>query len=675
MTARFTNRLANETSPYLRQHAHNPVDWYPWGDEAIARARQLDRPIFLSIGYSACHWCHVMEHESFENEEIARILNEHFVSIKVDREERPDLDQIYMAAVQMISGSGGWPMTVFLTPDLRPFTGGTYFPPDDRYGRPGFRRILLSLVKTWADRRAEVEEAAGDLTQHLQTFGAIGGQPGDIEPRVLLLARERLGRTFDPVHGGFGSAPKFLHTMDMRVLLRVWKRHGDAHALHMVRHTLDMMARGGIHDQLGGGFARYSTDERWLAPHFEKMLYDNALLAVVYLETYQATGDPSYRRVVEELFGWVEREMTSPVGPFYSTLDADSEGEEGKFYVWKSEEIDALLGRDGPAFREAYNVWPNGNWQDPHAPGEPKNILHLTRVFPPERFAEARRRLFEVRERRVRPGLDDKVLTAWNGLMITALATAAGVLGRPDYAKAASRAADFVLTSMRRPDGKLLRTWSAGHEAKIDGCLDDHAYLLEGLLALYEATFEERWLKAARDLEQVLFDRFWDDADGGFFYTAHDHERLIARGKDPHDNATPAAGAVAVTALLKLIRLTGDTTHLPHVERMFRLHRTLMEKHPTAVSQLLIALDFHLGPTREFAVLPGNDTDTLRALEAIRRPFVPNKVVAVGPSPMAMFAGKESPEGVVRVYVCENFACRAPLDGVAAVEQAMQNMN
>ncbi|MGL4549570.1 MAG: thioredoxin domain-containing protein [Gemmataceae bacterium] len=663
MTARFTNRLATETSPYLRQHAHNPVDWYPWGDEAIALARTLDRPIFLSVGYSACHWCHVMEHESFQDDEIARILNDHFVSVKVDREERPDLDQIYMAAVQMIAGSGGWPMTVFLTPDLRPFTGGTYFPPDDRYGRPGFRRILLSLVKTWAERRPEVEEAAADLTKHLQTFGAIGGREGDVNPGVLLLARERLGRTFDPAHGGFGSAPKFLHAMDLRVLLRVWRRHGDAHALHMVRHTLDKMAAGGIHDQLGGGFARYSTDERWLAPHFEKMLYDNALLAVVYTEAFQATGDEAYRRVVDDLFAWVRAEMTSPEGPFYSTLDADSEGEEGKFYVWKSDEIDAILGPDGPAFREAYGVWPNGNWQDPHAPGEPKNILHVTRPLPPVQFLEARRKLFEAREKRVRPGLDDKALTSWNGLMITALATASAVFDRPDYAEMAVKAAHSLLTTARRPDGKLRRTGT------IDGCLDDHAYLLEGLVALYEATFEERWLAAARDLERVLFERFWDDAGGGFFYTAHDHERLIARGKDPHDSATPAAGAVAVTALLKLTRLTGDATHLPHLERTFRLHRGLMEKHPTAVSQLLIALDFHLGPTKEFAVMPGEGEG--RALAAIRRPFVPNKVVARGPSGLPLFAGKEAGPAV-RVYVCENFACQAPLDGAEAVEAALK---
>jgi uncharacterized protein YyaL (SSP411 family) len=614
-----------------------------------------------------------MEHESFENDEIARILNENFISIKVDREERPDLDQIYMAAIQMISGSGGWPMSVFLTPDLKPFTGGTYFPPDDRYGRPGFRRILLSLVQTWRERRAQVEEAAEDVTQHLQSFGAIGGQAGDIEPGVLLISRERLGRAFDPTYGGFGPAPKFLHTMDMRVLLRVWKRHGDPHALHMVRHTLERMALGGIYDHLGGGFARYSTDERWLAPHFEKMLYDNALLAVVYTEAYQATGDPFFRQTCEHIFTWLEREMTHPDGPFYSTLDADSEGEEGKFYVWTAEEIDSLLGSQAAAFRQAYNISPRGNWNDPHAPGQPKNILHLNYRLDPDPFVDARAALFAAREKRVRPGLDDKILTSWNGLMITALATAASVFAEPKYAQRASRAADFLLRTMRRPDGKLLRTWSPGHEAKIDGCLDDHAYLLEGMIALYEATGQGRWIAEANALVAVLFDRFWDAEQGGFFYTAHDHEKLIARGKDPHDNATPAAGAVAVTALLRLMRITGDHTHLPAVEQMFRLHRSLMEKFPTATSQLMIGLDFYLGPTREYAVMPGTaESDTPRVLAAIHRRFEPNKVVAVGPSDVPLLAGKQA-GAKDRLYVCENFACQAPLEGIEAIEAALAN--
>jgi hypothetical protein len=675
MTTSFTNRLIHESSPYLRQHAHNPVDWYPWGPEALTLARQRDCPIFLSIGYSACHWCHVMEHESFQEESIARLLNEHFVCIKVDREERPDLDQIYMAAVQMISGSGGWPMSVFLTPEGKPFTGGTYFPPEDRYGRPGFRRILDSLIALWRERRPQVEEAAEDLTQHLQGFGTIEGAAGDIQPEMLLRARERLANQFDPTHGGFGSPPKFLHVMDMRLLLRIWKRYGDAPSLHMVRHTLERMALGGLRDHLGGGFARYSTDERWLVPHFEKMLYDNALLARLYTEAFQATGDPFFREVIDETFTWLQREMTSPEGAFYSSQDADSEGEEGKFYVWTAEQIDSLLGEQAASFRLTYHITPRGNWEDRHAPGQPKNILHLSRRLGPDPFAAARATLFAARERRIRPGLDDKILTSWNGLMIAALAHAASVLDRPEYAERAARAADFLLATLRRPDGRLLRTWSAGHSAKIDACLDDYAYLLDGLVTLYETTGGMRWLTEAQRLVAILFEQFWDTAEGGFFYTAHDHERLIARGKDPHDGATPAPGAVAVTALLRLIRLTGDTTHLPAIEHVFRLHRGLMEKHPTAVSQLLLALDFHLGPVREYALIAGANADeTRRILAVLHGRFEPNKVVALGPSELPLLAGREAGTEP-RLFICENFACQQPLVGVEAIQAALDARN
>src|SRR5947209_2077174 len=420
--ASFTNRLAAETSPYLRQHQHNPVDWYPWAPEALARARQLDRPIFLSIGYSACHWCHVMEHESFEDDEVARLLNDHFVSIKVDREERPDLDQIYMASVQLLTGQGGWPMSVFLTPDLRPFFGGTYFPPDDRYGRPGFKRLLRWLADLWQQQRDQVYEQAGEVTRHLQAASRLQPGEGAAGEEVLRRAVGQLGRRFDPLHGGFGQPPKFLHTMDLRLSLRAWKRFELPEALHMVKHTLQKMAMGGIYDHLGGGFARYSTDARWLVPHFEKMLYDNALLVVVYLEAFQATGEPFFREIVEETLGWVKREMTSPEGPFYSTQDADSEGVEGKFFVWSADEVRQVLGPDlARSFTSVYDVTPQGNW-------EGHNILHRARPYTQEarllgisepelrrQLDEAKRRLFEVRGRRVWPHRDEKVLTAWNG--------------------------------------------------------------------------------------------------------------------------------------------------------------------------------------------------------------------------------------------------------------------
>jgi uncharacterized protein YyaL (SSP411 family) len=691
----FTNRLVRESSPYLRQHAHNPVDWFPWGPEALERARKLDRPIFLSIGYSACHWCHVMEHESFENADVAGILNDNFVSIKVDREERPDLDQIYMTAVQMISGQGGWPMSVFLTPDLRPFTGGTYFPPEDRYGRPGFRRILLMLADAWKTRRADIDRAAAEITEHLQGMNSLQGGAGELSAELLKGAAQHLGRAFDSTHGGFGKAPKFLHTMDLRLLLRVARRFGDADALHMVRRTLEQMAMGGIYDHTGGGFARYSTDDRWLVPHFEKMLYDNALLAVVYLETWQATGDDFFREIAEETLGWVQREMTAAEGPFYSTLDADSEGEEGKFYVWSREEIDRVLGpTDAELFSSCYGVRREGNWEDPHHPGGgPKNILHRTKSFAQLAqthglsearlktfLAECRQKLFAARGNRVRPGLDDKALTSWNGLMITAFATAAQVLDRKDYAETAERAAKFILSRMRTFDGRLLRTWSAGGEAKLNGYLEDYAFLIEGLTALYEATFEARWVGDALQLADVMVDQFWDAESGGFFYTGKDHEKLIARGKDPHDNALPSGNAVAATALLRLAKLSGRGDLHDRAETALRLYGELMRSHPFAAGQMLLALDFYLGPVQEFAVVgdPGGE-ETRRVLRAIHAGFRPNKVVALRPvggavreDLLGLLEGRTAIEGRTTTYLCENFTCREPLVGAEAVEAALK---
>ena len=698
-TPPFTNRLSRESSPYLRQHAHNPVDWFPWGDEALERARQLDRPIFLSIGYSACHWCHVMEHESFENEEIAQILNEHFVSIKVDREERPDLDQIYMASVQMLTGSGGWPMTVFLTPELKPFTGGTYFPPDDRYGRPGFKRLLLHIAEVWQTRRAEVEEAAEQITGHLRDIGRLELEEGALDDTPLRLALSGLERAFDTRHGGFGQAPKFPHPMDLRLLLRCWKRYDDPQALEMVRVSLDHMARGGIYDHLGGGFARYSTDERWFAPHFEKMLYDNALLAPCYLEMYQATGEPFYREIAEETLNWVLREMTSPEGPFYSTLDADSEGEEGKFYVWTAEEIERILGKDeADLFNAVYGVEPEGNWEHGN------NILHCVKTFAQyaqlngtteadlrTRLDAARRKLFEARARRVWPGLDDKVLTSWNGLTIGALAQAARVLDRRDYADAAVRAADFLLTRMRTSPlsqsggegsgvrGLLLRTWSAGHEPKLNAYLEDYSFLLDGLVSLYEATFEPRWIVSALELADATIDQFWDSKDGGFFYTGRAHESLIARGKDPHDNAIPSGNSMAVTALLRLVKLTGRTDLQEKAEATLRLYRGLLSAHPLAAGQMLLALDFYLGPVQEIALV-GNpaDADTRRVLRLLAAAYQPHRVLAMKSSHddkteslLPLLAGKSS-QGPVTVYVCQNFTCQAPLIGVEAVEAGLK---
>jgi uncharacterized protein YyaL (SSP411 family) len=682
------NRLIHETSPYLKQHAHNPVAWYPWGPEALERARRLDRPIFLSIGYSACHWCHVMEHESFEDPEVAQILNDHFVSIKVDREERPDLDQIYMTAVQRMTGQGGWPMSMFLTPDLKPFYGGTYFPPDDRYGRPGFKRILLALVEAWQTRREEVNQVSEKRAEEVQQVVRLTPIAGDLGVDLLQHAALNLQRVFDPTQGGFGSAPKFPHPMEIRLLLRIWKRFGSEPALHMARVTLDHMARGGIYDHLGGGFHRYSTDERWLVPHFEKMLYDNALLSVAYLEAYQATGGPLYRQVVEETLGYVLREMTSPEGPFYSTQDADSEGEEGKFFVWSAAEVEAVLGQEqADVFASVYDVTEHGNWEGHNILHRAKTdeqdarLLHLPEADLRRLLEECKRKLFAVRSRRVRPGRDEKVLTSWNGLMIDAFAQAAQVLDNPDHAAAATRAADFILSTMYTTDGRLLRTYSAGSQPKLNAYLEDYAFLLQALVSLYETTFEARWISSALQLAEVLIAEFWDNAEGGFFYTGRSHEALIARTKDPHDSSIPSGNSMAVTALLRLAKLTGRADLLDKAEATLRLFRGLLDSAPLAAGQMLAVLDFYLGPVQEFAVV-GDATakETQRVLRAIRGSFRPNKVVAWKPASedgdrrekLLPLLGGKTVKDTVTTYICQNFACQAPLVGVEALEAALR---
>jgi uncharacterized protein YyaL (SSP411 family) len=683
----FTNHLVHETSPYLKQHVHNPVDWHPWGPEALELARRLDRPIFLSIGYSACHWCHVMAHESFEDPEIGRLLNEHFVSIKVDREERPDLDQIYMNAVMMLTGQGGWPMSMFLTPDLKPFYGGTYFPPDARYGRPSFKQVLQALVQAWQTRRAEITQAAADLTHQLQQAGRLESTGGGLESGLIQATANLLSRAFDATFGGFGRAPKFPHSMELRVLLRAWKRFGDDNALHMARVTLDHMAMGGMYDHLGGGFHRYSTDERWLVPHFEKMLYDNALLTVAYLEAHQATGEPFYRDVVEETLGYVLREMTSPEGPFYSTQDADSEGEEGKFFVWSAAEIESVLGPDlADVFMDVYGVTDEGNWEGHNILNRAKTyeqqarLLHLTVPELRRQIDEGKQKLFAVRSRRVRPGRDEKVLTSWNGLMMHALAQAAPVLDNPAYAEAAARAADFILNRMRRRDGQLWRTYSTGAQPKLNAYLEDYAFVIDALVSLYEATFATRWLQAALDLTRVMIDQFWDPAEGGFFYTGKDHEELIARSKDPHDSSIPSGNSMAVTALLRLARLTGRTDFQEKAETTLHLFRGLMANSPTAAGQMLTALDYFLGPVQEFAVVgPSKAAETKRVFQAIHGGFRPSKVIAwKAPTETAeeieqlvpLLAGKK-PAGVVTTYICQNYTCQAPLVGPETVEEAL----
>jgi uncharacterized protein YyaL (SSP411 family) len=687
-SSRPPNRLIHETSPYLRQHAHNPVDWYPWGSEALAESKKLDRPIFLSIGYSACHWCHVMEHESFENEAIAALMNAHFICIKVDREERPDLDQIYMNAVQLMTRHGGWPMSVFLTPDLRPFFGGTYWPPDSRMGMPGFRDILVKVHEAWRERRGELDRSAHELTAAVREIAALSRDRGTLDESLLRRAMQRLVSIADRRHGGFGGAPKFPHSMDLRLLLRCHKRFGDPDALAVTRLTLDKMASGGIYDHLGGGFHRYSTDERWLAPHFEKMLYDNALLVPAYLEAFQATGDADYARVARETLDYVLREMTQPEGAFYSTQDADSEGEEGKFFVWSQSEIDALLGpEDARLFNYCYDVTAEGNWDEKTILNRPKShaqaakMLHVEDAKLSEVLARCRQKLFDVRSSRIVPGRDDKVLVSWNGMMISAFAVGAQVLGDERYAKAARDAADFLLRTMRTGDGKLWHSYKDG-QSRFNAYLDDYACLVDGLTDLYQASFEPRYLDDAVALAEKMILLFHDDKDQGFFYTSSDHEDLIARNKDAHDGSTPSGNSMAAWALLRLGRLCGRSDFEKTAVSTLEFLSSILAESPTAAAQALLALDFLLGPTREIAIVDGTrPEETDEVFATLHGRFLPNKIIVRKTADMTddwlpatlalLLAGKVSHGGDATIYICDHGACGLPVVGVNGLEAAL----
>lgn len=684
------NRLVRESSPYLRQHANNPVDWYPWGPEALEAARRLDRPIFLSIGYSACHWCHVMEHESFENEAIAAVMNARFINIKVDREERPDLDQIYMNAVQLLTGRGGWPMSTFLTPDLKPFFGGTYWPPESRMGMPGFRDVLLKVDEAWRTRRQAIDQGAEELTDAVRQMAGAQGEASPLEESLLHRAMQRLISITDKRHGGFGGAPKFPHAMDLRVLLRCWKRFGDEDALTAARLTLDKMAQGGIYDHLGGGFHRYSTDERWLVPHFEKMLYDNALLIPAYLEAYQATGDDAYATVARETLDYILREMTQPEGGFYATQDADSEGVEGKFFVWTQAEIAQILGdEDARIFGQHYNVTPHGNWEEhtilnrssPPAAGA-KGELHDAQELA-ALFARCRARLFAERSKRVAPGRDDKVLTSWNGMMISAMALGAQVLGEPRYAEAARQAAQFLLTQMRTPEGGLLHAWKDG-AARFNAYLDDYACLVDGLVDVYQTLFDPYFLQEALRLAEEMLALFQDQQGGGFFYTASTHEQLIARNKEQQDGSTPSGNSMAATALVRLGRLCGRSDLEEQGVQTLEFMSSVLSQSPTAAGQALLALDFVLGPTREIAIVDGtNASETEAVLGAIHRRYLPNKVLArktasmrddALPAVLTPLLKDRSARGdQATVYVCDHGTCGLPVTGVAGVEQVLRD--
>jgi uncharacterized protein YyaL (SSP411 family) len=680
----MSNRLAHESSPYLLQHKDNPVDWHPWGPEALAKAKSEQQPIFLSIGYSACHWCHVMEHESFENEEIAKLLNERFVCIKVDREERPDLDHIYMNAVQLMTGHGGWPMSVFLTPDLQPFYGGTYWPPHDARGMPGFDRIILAVHDAWTNRREQAVEQAGKLTEAIQSVEGQAGSGREPSPELLHGAAVQLERAFDFTHGGFGRAPKFPHSMDLQLLLRVGQREQRQDALDMVRLTLDKMAAGGIYDHLGGGFARYSVDERWLVPHFEKMLYDNALLVLAYLETYQATRDEKYARTARETLDYVLRDLTDPTGMFHSTEDADSEGEEGKFYIWTPQEIHEVLGEErGVRFCYVYDVSDGGNFE--HG----ASILNLPKSIEQcaglrgwdlaqvqRELAEDRAKLLAVRSRRVRPGKDDKVLVSWNALMIDALARAAGILNEPKYLAAARQATQSLLKELRRPDGRLLHTWRHG-KAKLEAYLDDYTYLVNALVSLYQASFEERWIEEAVRLADTVLTHFRDPA-GGFFYTADDHEQLIARHKDLQDGSVPSGNSMAAYALLRLGKLTGRTVYLDAAHQTLGAALGIMERSPAGAGQMLLAADLAVGPAQELVFVGPRDSGVQIALGTS---FLPRTVVAwrtgqgQPASPLdPLFAGRTTNQNELTLFVCENFSCQTPVTGREAILNAISRL-
>lgn len=685
---RRPNRLVSETSPYLLQHACNPVDWYPWGEEALHRARREDKPIFLSIGYSACHWCHVMERESFENEEIARFLNEHFISIKVDREERPDIDEIYMTAVQIMTGQGGWPLTVFLTPDAQPFYGGTYFPPEDRCGRPGLLTVLKAVVELYSKERNKIVEQAQRLTQHLRR----SVQPS--QPNTGLLTLDLLRRaylhslqSFDREHGGFGGAPKFPHSMELSLLLRYWYHTKDPDALQIVEFSLEKMARGGLYDQLGGGFHRYSVDAHWRVPHFEKMLYDNASLVWTYLEAYQATKKSLYRRIVAETLAYVLREMTSPEGGFYASQDADTLKGEGAFFVWTPEQIKAALGEeDGAKACEYFGVTESGNFEGGasvlHVPYALEEFSVKVGMALPECerwLAHAKHQLFEARERREKPARDEKVLTAWNSLMVSAFARAYQVLGHEKYLRAAQDATRFCLTRLKR-DGKLWRSYKDG-QAQFNAYLEDYALLVTALLDLYEADFDLFWVREAKALSAAMVEQFWDDDAGGFFFTSNDHEKLPVRTKSAYDGATPSGNSAAVFALLRLAELTGDQTLRAKTERTLRLFRDLMEQAPQGVSYMLSALDFYLTPTMQIAIVgTRSEAQTKEFLEIIQGRFLPNKIVTLSDPAeekepemfIPLLREKRPVNGAPAVYLCEQDSCRALITEAEELEKHLR---
>jgi uncharacterized protein YyaL (SSP411 family) len=669
----MANRLAQESSPYLLQHADNPVDWYPWGEEALERARSEDKPILLSIGYSACHWCHVMERESFENEQTARLMNENFINIKVDREERPDLDHIYMEAVQTMTGSGGWPLTVFLTPDGIPFFGGTYFPPEDRYNMPGFPKVLKAAANTYRQRRREIERSASQVRATLSGALRAAADTGPLTEGILRQAFNSLEQSFDRRNGGFDGAPKFPHPLSLEFLLRYYAFSKDPSALEIVTVTLDKMAAGGIYDQIGGGFHRYSTDDVWLVPHFEKMLYDNALLSRVYLAAYQVTGWETTARIAEETLDYVLREMRSPEGGFYSTQDADSEGEEGKFYLWTPGEVREVLGEDtGREIEAYYGVSERGYTGN-------RNILHRTGYeMEASLLQDLKRKLLEKRETRVKPGRDEKVLASWNGMMLTALAGAADVLRREDYRSAAEANGRFLLESMMS-EGGLRHVYKDG-QARIKGFLEDYAAVIEGLLCLHQATLDRQWLQAGIELCEKMAELFYDPQTERMYDTEAGQSDLIVRPRNDYDSAVPAGTSTAVLVLLKMALITGNEQYRRIAEQELKQMKDKMGLVPLGFSQWLCALDFYLSAPKEIVLVGDRDNPQSRSLmRAINSKWIPNKVAAaLDPGPadplrnLPLFRGKQPVGGQPAVYICRNYTCQAPVTSPEELERQLE---
>ncbi|MCY7377542.1 MAG: thioredoxin domain-containing protein [Pyrinomonadaceae bacterium] len=665
---KYTNNLIKETSPYLLQHAHNPVDWFAWSAEAFEKAKREDKPILISIGYSACHWCHVMEHESFEDEGVAALMNEHFVNIKIDLEERPDVDQIYMTFVQMTTGSGGYPLNVFLTPDQLPFFGGTYFPPVNRYNMPSFQRVLSSIAESWQNRRDELLHSANDILGEIRRVGLAEMAGENLNLEQLDNSFKSFARTFDATNGGFGGAPKFPPPMSLEFLLRYYQRTGNENALEMVRKTCDKMAHGGIYDQLGGGFHRYTVDAIWLTPHFEKMLYDNAQLARIYLHLFQITKDDFYQRIAVETLEYVKREMLDERGGFYTAQDADSEGVEGKFFVWTPEEIAEILGaEDARIFNFYYDATEGGNFEE-------KNILNVRSSLETaaeqlkineetltETLERGRAKLFAEREKRIKPFRDEKVLTAWNGLMLATFAEASAILESKEYLEIAERNADFILGNLQK-DGYLLRTYKDG-QAKLNAYLEDYANFTDGLTELFQVSGEIKYLKEAMRLADLMITEFWDEENGGFYFTANNHEQLLLRSKDFYDNATPSGNSAAADALLKLAKITGEEKYERFAVTVLRLIAPQIRRFPNAFGRVLSSLEFHLNPVKEIVILgkQGNELE-----KEVWKNYLPNKIVVAAENTenaelIPLLQERKMIDGKPTAYVCENFVCQKPI--------------